>query len=259
MVKDIWPGPKGSSTWEANKVGRTLFFMAWDRRHGRELWASDGTEAGTRLVKDINPGPERSDPGYTGQSFASADDVLYFTASDHYVADDSFIDELWRTDGTGAGTVMLKDLFPGGPGSYHPYWLVGVDNLLYFDADNGSRQLWQTDGTSAGTVMVRDIEAYPAGVVSSTLFLWVGDADGGSGLWTSDGTEEGTVPVKSFSGSAATDSIDIGGLLYLMANDGDHGSELWRSDGTTSGTVMVKDINPGHKGSDPSGFLLVLA
>jgi ELWxxDGT repeat protein len=37
-------------------VGGKLFFTAGDGVHGRELWTSDGTEAGTVLVKDIKPG-----------------------------------------------------------------------------------------------------------------------------------------------------------------------------------------------------------
>ncbi|NIP52547.1 MAG: hypothetical protein GWN61_15505, partial [candidate division Zixibacteria bacterium] len=37
-------------------VNGTLFFAASDGIHGYELWKSDGTAAGTVMVKDINPG-----------------------------------------------------------------------------------------------------------------------------------------------------------------------------------------------------------
>ena len=43
-------------------VGDTLFFTADDGVNGNELWKSDGTEAGTVLVKDINPGSGSSSP-----------------------------------------------------------------------------------------------------------------------------------------------------------------------------------------------------
>jgi ELWxxDGT repeat protein len=55
LARDI--NPSGSSYPDyLTNVGGTLFFAADDGTHGNELWRSDGTGAGTRLVKDINPG-----------------------------------------------------------------------------------------------------------------------------------------------------------------------------------------------------------
>ena len=63
LVKDIRPGsnpynsfPYGSYPGNLTTVNGTLFFTANDGENGNELWKSDGTEAGTSLVKDIRPG-----------------------------------------------------------------------------------------------------------------------------------------------------------------------------------------------------------
>ena len=47
--------PDDSDPSSLTGVGGTLFFTADDGIHGRELWKSDGTKAGTVLVKDIDP------------------------------------------------------------------------------------------------------------------------------------------------------------------------------------------------------------
>jgi len=41
-------------------VDGTLFFAAFDPKHGEELWKSDGTPEGTVLGADISPGPGTS-------------------------------------------------------------------------------------------------------------------------------------------------------------------------------------------------------
>ena len=60
MVKDINPGPGSGiyyylEEWLRN-INGVLYFVADDGAHGRELWKSDGTAAGTIMVKDIVPG-----------------------------------------------------------------------------------------------------------------------------------------------------------------------------------------------------------
>ena len=89
-------------------MGSTLFFRALDGVHGDELWASDGTAAGTRLVADIWPG----NGGWSYPSFLTAvGDTLFFGAADGLHGQ-----ELWASDGTAAGTRLVKDIFPGGSG-----------------------------------------------------------------------------------------------------------------------------------------------
>ena len=90
---------------EAPDVDGTLFFAADDGSHGRELWKSDGTEEGTVLVEDINPGTAHAGPRW----LTNVNGTLFFTA-----VDGSHGRELWKSDGTEAGTVLVKDINRGG-------------------------------------------------------------------------------------------------------------------------------------------------
>ena len=82
----------------------TLFFTANDGTNGRELWKSDGTAAGTVLVKDIQPGQRQLEPRQPD----GRGRPLFFAADDGTNGE-----ELWRSDGTAAGTVLVKDIRPG--------------------------------------------------------------------------------------------------------------------------------------------------
>jgi ELWxxDGT repeat protein len=99
--------PQGSNPSGLTAVDGTLFFSAFDDSRGEELWKSDGTEAGTVLVKDIEPGPGDSSPVH----LTNVNGILFFSAFD-----DAHGFELWKSDGTKAGTVLVKDIEPG-PGA----------------------------------------------------------------------------------------------------------------------------------------------
>ena len=98
------------------------FTLANDGVHGFELWKSNGTEAGTVLVKNASPGDRGSYPS----GLTNVNETLFFQASG----------ELWKSDGTAAGTVMVKDIFPGGASS-NPSGLTNVNGTLFFTAYDG--------------------------------------------------------------------------------------------------------------------------
>jgi len=109
-------------------LGDRLFFAASDREHGRELWVTDGTPAGTHPVRDIQPGIGPSDP----RELTAAGGLLYFTADDGEHGR-----ELWVSDGTEAGTRIVDDLNPGGFSS-SPSSLAAAPGILFFGADDGT-------------------------------------------------------------------------------------------------------------------------
>ncbi len=119
---------------EYTVLGGRLYFRAWDPDHGFELWRTDGTAAGTVLVRDVAPGDTSSDP----QGLVAAGGRLWFSA-----LDPDHGRELWTSDGTRQGTRLVEDLAPG-PASSAPEQLTPFAGRLCFTADDGitGREPW---------------------------------------------------------------------------------------------------------------------
>jgi ELWxxDGT repeat protein len=105
-----------------------LFFQANDGTRGPELWRSNGTTAGTVMVKDIDPGSVGSNPKY----LTNANGTLFFQATNGVSGP-----ELWRSNGAALGTVLTLDIRPGSTGS-NPANLTDVGEFLFFTADDGT-------------------------------------------------------------------------------------------------------------------------
>jgi trimeric autotransporter adhesin len=118
LLSDIHPG-SGSNPQYLKVVGDQLFFVADDGVNGPELWVSDGTSA--NMVKNIAP----QGTIFTPTNLTEYNGLLYFNANDGASGQ-----ELWVSDGTEIGTVMLKDIYPGGDSN--PTRLTISNGLLYF-------------------------------------------------------------------------------------------------------------------------------
>jgi ELWxxDGT repeat protein len=251
-------------------VNGTLFFSYDDGFYGTELWKSDGTAEGTTEVADVFPGgirgygvtyygkgysfytPNSSNP----QQLTNVNGTLFFTADDVHGR------ELWKSDGTSDGTVLVADINPGGsPYDPAPASLTNVNGTLFFEDNDGAHglELWRSDGTPGGTFPVSNLVPTWLTNVNGTLFFSANDGAHGEELWKSDGTAVGTVLVKDInpgSGSSGpSNPTDVNGTPFFEADDGTHGWELWKSDGTPGGTVQVKDINPGRFSSGPTNLI----
>ena len=252
---------------------RAFFSMQFD------LWATDGTAAGTHRLLDPTGIDALAGFGVLG-------DRLFFGRGTG----------LWTSDGTVEGTV------PVGAGSVSragdpiypepPAFGPAVAGRLFFRGGD-DHSLWVTDGTAAGTVQIADL-AWPERMTAAGARLFFVAGAGNGGLWVSDGTSEGTRMLSAFAsewgilGAAgdrllyaihgaggwelrATDgNAGAGTLLAVMAeppgwwtaplgggaalfaaSDPAAGRELWTTDGTPGGTALLRDIFPGPAGSNP--------
>jgi trimeric autotransporter adhesin len=253
ILKDINPGTGSSLPTFKTPFKNKVFFVANNGTtlNGSEIWSTDGTTAGTVMVKDIYPGPTNSAPN----SFTPINaNTMIFSATTALEGA-----ELWKTDGTEAGTVMVKDILLGSTGSTIAS-MIAYKGKAYFRATQSTAigsELWVSDGTDTGTVMLKDISATGSSTpVNMTIFkdkLYFSATDtasSGTELWVTDGTAAGTVLVKDINPGKANSSPTLlrvaGNFLYFRATDSISGIELWRTDGTAAGTVLVKDVFTGR-------------
>ncbi|HEY8514664.1 MAG TPA: ELWxxDGT repeat protein [Candidatus Binatia bacterium] len=213
-----------------------------------------------RMVADLVRDPlERSGVDH----LVAVGDRLYFAGDDGEHGP-----ELWRSDGTADGTVLVADVRPG-PQSSRLHSLTAVGERVFFVADDGVHGIepWVSDGTPEGT-HVLDVVPGPTGslphelvALGDELLFAARDDEGGVELWASDGTPEGTRRVADLNPGPESSSPSrltaAGGLVFFVADDGVHGPEPWLTDGTDEGTFLLADLRQGPEGSQPGRMLAV--
>lgn len=223
--------------------GGRAAFLAGDPEHGFEPWLTNGTPAGTRIV-DVCPGTcssvqgVPSDPPFPGQLHG---DRLYFPANDGRHGQ-----EMWTSNGTVAGTRLLRDLCPGACSSFPgPTRTLGGKVLFTAGANGagGGSRLMRTDGTPKGTARVftfpSGVLLDDAGAVPGALLFAGPDLE----LWRTDGTPAGTGLLKDIEGAVPGDSIPSqltaagDRILFDARTSWSAPKEVWESDGTAAGTV----------------------
>ncbi len=281
----------GSAATFVKVVADNYYFTVFDDSNGFELWKSNGTSIGTKLLKNINTSIASSEP----KQFIATTNAVFFTANDIKHGR-----ELWKTDGS--NTQLYADFNNnGGMGGVVNYGsditsmatlngviiaqvantLMKIDGinppvsinrinlvnpsspeLTYYNnkifyggwSSSYGKELWSTDGTTAS--MVKDLTvgsaaSSPTRFMVSGIYLYFITNDN-TKLWRTDGTESGTILVREFTaGFIQSDLVSMNGKVYFRAYDNSNGSELWVSDGTNTGTKIVKDIYAGGGSSSP--------
>ncbi len=237
MVKDIRGGSGSCNPSSLTNVAGTLYFTANDGTNGVELWKSNGTAAGTVMVKDIRPGGSYATDGYLNYPYSSYPSELTNVSGTLYFGADNGSNgrELWKSNGSAAGTVLVKD--NSGlvlTDSSYPTYLTNVNGVLYFSSNH--LNLWKSDGTANGTVLVTQSASEigsdpPMSLtnVNGVLYFNSNSRD----VWKSDGTADRTVLVLDADRTSGITAVN--NMVYVAASLSLTGSELYVQD-LTCGT-----------------------
>ncbi len=172
-----------------------------------------------QLLKDCNP--QNGSSNQYGHTIVN--NTLFFVADDGLNGE-----ELWKTDGTEKGTIIVKNI-----GFEHfrsfPKELTHLNGILYFTANDEKHgyELWKSDGTDIGTVLVKDINKGKSSsqpslltIYNQQLYFVINENGLFSTIWQSNGTESGTISVSKIQQGSdkikISNIVPVGRFMYLI-------------------------------------------
>ncbi len=248
MLKDIDPREymgslESNPRWTVS--GDNLFFIATDSVNGSELWKTDGTEVGTKMVKNISP---KDTSSFLRDIVSLGNGKIFFTKSAR--SENSSKTELWTSDGTEAGTMPFFEV------PDFLYRVASINNQIVFSPDGS--ELWQTDGTKPNTKLIINLKDTRPQTSYITRFWGLGDklfittidsASNYLSLWVTDGTKRGTnllLNSDNTTHSAFAEFISLKDKVFFTTLIGRNYYALYTTDGTSQGTTVVKRFSDAY-------------
>ena len=248
--------PSGASDLRVFGFGSYAIGYAIGGDRGRELWRTDGTRKGTKLLAS------GSIPAID-YTFTRVGKRLFWIGPEYPSGSTGFDAYLWTSDGTPEGTKRLALLeldTLGFKDQYDGYTLLAYGRTLLLGTRTG--ELWRSDGTEGGTSRLLAGLRYLFAPVRAggRAFFLADDGQHGRELWLTDGTQGGTRMIADICPGSCDSTYaglaPVAGGVVFIADDGQHATELWVTDGTGAGTRMVADVCSGP--CDPGIGLLDL-
>ena len=268
LVKDINPGQADGFVGSGASVGNVVLFSADNGSQGRELWKTNGTLAGTSIVKDINPGAGNGfgHDNWFYRSVYSHNGKFYFTGYRPETGG-----EPWVSDGTPAGTVLLKDILPGEDNMANIQFQIDLNDEIYFLTNGGAStpeeaELWKTGGSPSLTTKLKNVGRDVSmsnyfRLYKEEVYFFTKPGGTEAHLWSTDGTGAGTNSFFSFPSDSSTVYLSfldvVNDHLLFTGASVDFETPFYRTDGTTGGTQAFAEFKSTKHGDAPKDITKV--